>query len=107
MCTSSPCDFIPLAYDVFGGTAPKAEAFLGQLASSAVMKSFGETEGPVFNIHFSAVISKWKARLSTVVQQEVANCKVEGARNATRRDRVRPQISGSLVDLFEAVSARP
>ena len=71
------------------------------------MKSFGETEGPVFNIHFSAVISKWKARLSTVIQREVANCIIEGARNARGGDRIRPQASDSLIDLFEAVAARP
>jgi len=42
-----------------------------------------------------------------VIQREVANCIIEGARNARGGDRIRPQASDSLIDLFEAVAARP
>ena len=102
MCRES-LDFIPLAYDVFGGSAPKADEFLHQMASLAVRKHFGVSEGPEFSVRFSAILGKWKARLSTVLQREVANCLIEGARNARGGDRVDPTVSDGLFHLFEPV----
>jgi hypothetical protein len=43
-------DFLPLAFDVFGGAAHKAEDFFKCLASMAVTKRTSLSEGP----HFSA-----------------------------------------------------
>ena len=76
----SHADFTPLAYDVFGGAAPEAEEFLGQLAAFAVTKSSGLDEGRVFDIKYSATLARWKARLSSVIQREVANCVLIGAK---------------------------
>ncbi len=64
----SSLEFVPLAFDVFGGVAPKAEHFINQLASLAVQKHHGVSEGVEFNIKYSAVLAKWKARLSAVLR---------------------------------------
>ena len=75
-------EFKPLAFDVFGGTGPIAEEVLGELASRAVHRKHGLRDGDRFDVLYSALISRWKARLSSVIQREVANCIIEGANKA-------------------------
>ena len=75
-------DFKPLAFDVFGGTGPVAEQFISDLASRAVHRKHGLRDGDRFDVLYSALISQWKARLSSVIQREVANCIIEGANKA-------------------------
>ena len=75
-------EFIPLAFDVFGGTAPEAASFLRKIAGLAVRHKFGVTEGRVFAINYAAILSEWSARLSAVLTREVAKCVIEGARLA-------------------------
>ena len=58
-------DFLPLAFDVFGGAAPKAEDFLKRLASMAVTKRTGLSEGPHFSAKYTVLLNKWRTRLST------------------------------------------
>ena len=67
---------------MFGGTGPIAEEVLGDLASRAVHRKHGLRDGDKFDILYSALISRWKARLSSVIQREVANCIIEGANKA-------------------------
>ena len=73
-------DFLPLAFDVFGGAAaPKAEDFLKRLASMAVTKRTGLSKGPHFSAKYTVLLNKWRTRLSTALNREVANCIIEGA----------------------------
>ena len=98
-------DFVPLAFDVFGGTAPEAASFLRKLAGLAVRHKFGVTEGRVFAINYAAILSKWSARLSAVLTKEVIKCIIEGARLARGGNQI--DTSFDRLDMFEtAVSGR-
>ena len=100
-------DFLPLAFDVFGGAAPKAEDFLKRLASMAVTKRTGLSEGPHFSAKYTVLLNKWRTRLSTALNREVANCIIEGARNARGGERLDSNsvATGSL-HLFESIQPR-
>ena len=83
-------DFLALALDVFGGLVPRADEFLRQLASFAVTRRSGFTEGPQFSKRYSVILHKWRTRLSVILNREIANAITEGARNARgERDRSR------------------
>ena len=100
-------NFLPLAFDVFGGAAPKAEDFFKRLASMAVTKRTGLSEGPHFSAKYTVLLNKWRTRLSTVLNREVANCIIEGARNARGGERLDSNsvVAGSL-HLFESIQPR-
>ena len=94
--------------DVFGGAAPKAEDFLKRLASMAVTKRTGLSEGPHFSAKYTVLLNKWRTRLSTALNREVANCiYIEGARNARGGERLDSNsvVAGSL-HLFESIQPR-
>ena len=97
-------DFIPLAFDVFGGTAPEAASFLRKLAGLAVRHKFGVTEGRVFAINYAAILSEWSARLSAVLTREVAKCVIEGARLARGGNQI--DSSFDRLDMFETALPR-
>ena len=81
--------FIPLAYDVFGGAAPKAEDFLKQMASLVVQKNLGIADGKEFDMAYVTLMGKWRTRLSLTIHREVAaNCIIVGARNARGGERL-------------------
>ena len=47
--------FLPLAFDVFCGTAPRADEFLRRLASIVVTRRTGYSEGPNFSPNYGIV----------------------------------------------------
>jgi hypothetical protein len=84
-------EFLPLAFDVFCGTAPRAdESFLRRLASIVVTRRAGYSEGPDFSRNYAILLHKWRTRLSLTINREIANAIFEGARSARRVE------SGSL-----------
>jgi len=97
-------DFVPLAFDVFGGTAPAAELLLKKLASKAVSHVFGVTDGPIFAMNYAAIISKWSGRIYSVLTKEVANCIIEGARLARGGNLI--DSSYEKMDMFETALPR-
>ena len=76
-------DFLPLAFDVFCGTAPRADEFLRRLASIVVKRRTGYSEGPNFSPNYAILLHKWRTRLSLTINREIANAIFEGARNAS------------------------
>ena len=44
--------FLPVAFDVFCGTAPRADEFLRRLASIVVIRRTGYSEGPNFSPNY-------------------------------------------------------
>ena len=102
-------DFLPLAFDVFGGAAPnKAEDFFKRLASMAVTKRTGLSEGPHFSTKYTVLLNKkWRTRLSTALNREVANCIIEGARNARGGERLDSNsVAAGSLHLFESIQPR-
>ena len=97
-------DFVPLAFDVFGGTAPAAELLLKKLASKAVSHVLGVTDGPFFAMNYAAIISKWSGRIYSVLTKEVANCIIEGARLARGGNLI--DSSYEKMDMFETALPR-
>jgi hypothetical protein len=86
----------------------EAEDFFKRLASMAVTKRTGLSEGPHFSAKYTVLLKKWRTRLSTALNREVANCIIEGARNATRggeRLDSNSVAAGSL-HLFESMQPR-
>jgi hypothetical protein len=70
--------FLPLAFDVFCGTAPRADEFLRRLASFSdvcivVTRRTGYSEGPNFSPNYAILLHKWRTRLSLTISREIAN----------------------------------
>ena len=103
--------FIPLAYDVFGGAAPKAEDFLKQMANLlyvgtflVVQKNLGIADGKEFDMAYVTLMGKWRTRLSLTIQREVANCIIVGARNARGGERLGTGVlSDGIFHLFDSI----
>ena len=55
---------------------------------------------------YSALLAKWKAHLSGVLQREVANCIIVGGQNARGGDRISAAVPDSQFAEFEAVRPR-
>jgi hypothetical protein len=107
---------LPLAFDVFCGTAPRADEFLRRLASIVVTRRTGYSEGPNFSPNYAillhkhcceAQLAKWRTRLSlTIINREIANTIFEGARNARGGERqfaAGRGLAESNIYLFEPV----
>ena len=96
--------FIPLAYDVFGGAAPKAEDFLKQMASLVVQKNLGIADGKEFDMAYVTLMGKSRTRLSLTIHREVANCIIVGARNARGGERLGAGVlSDGIFHLFDSI----
>ena len=69
----------------------------------AVTKRTGLSEGPHFSAKYTVLLNKWRTRLPTTLNREVANCIIEGARNARGGERLDSNsvVAGSL-HLFES-----
>jgi hypothetical protein len=63
------------------------------------------SEGPHFSAKYTVLLNKWRTRLSTALNREVANCIIEGARNARGGERLDSNslVAGSL-HLFESIA---
>ena len=99
---SSPC----LAFDVFCGTAPRADKFLRRLASIVVTRRTGYCEGPNFSPNYAILLHKWRTRLSLTINREVANAIFQGARNARGGEQhfvASRSLAESNLHLFEPV----
>ena len=98
--------FLPLAFDVFCGTAPRADEFLRRLASIVVTRRTGYSEGPNFSPNYAILLHKWRTRLSLTINREIANAIFEGARNARGGERqfaAGRGLAESNLHLFEPV----
>jgi hypothetical protein len=71
--------FIPLAYDSFGAAAPKASNFLQGLAENMAIKITSVDSGPSYDRAFRSILSKWRKRISVVIQRENVKCIFVGA----------------------------
>jgi hypothetical protein len=72
--------FLPLAFDVFCGTALQADEFLRRLASIVVTRRTGYSEGPnLFSPNYAILLHKWRTRLSLTINREIADAIFEGA----------------------------
>jgi hypothetical protein len=100
-------DSLPLAFNVFCGTAPRADEFLRRLASIVVTRRAGYSEGPNFSPNYVILLHKWRTRISLTINREIANAIFEGgARNARGGERqfaVGRGLAESNLHLFEAV----
>ena len=101
-------EFLPLAFDVFCGTAPRADEFLRRLASIVVTQQrTGYSEGPNFSSNYAILLHKWRTRLSlTINRAEIADVIFEGARNARGGERqfaAGRGLAESNLHLFERV----
>ena len=94
----SSLDFLPLALDVFGGLAPRADDFVRRLASIVVTRRTGYSEGPHFSPKYAILLNKWRTRLSLTLNREIANAIFEGARNARGGERQSAAGQGVMVD---------
>jgi hypothetical protein len=56
--------FLPLAFDVFCGMAPRTDEFLRLLASIVVTRRTGYSEGPHFSPNYAILFYNWRTRLS-------------------------------------------
>ena len=68
----------------------------------------GLSEGTTFLGLYTVLLNKWRTRLSTALNREVANCIIEGARNASgggERLDSNSVVAGSL-HLFESIQPR-
>ena len=83
----------------------------------AVTKRTGLSEGPHFSAKYTVLLNKWRTRLSTTLNRKVANCIIEGARNARGGERLDSNsvATGSLhlywfcigsLHLFESIQPR-
>ena len=98
--------FLPLAFDVFCGTAPRADEFLRRLASIVVTRRTGYSEGPNFSPNYAILLHKWRTRLSLTINREIANAIFEGARNARGGERqfaAGRGLAESNLHLFEPI----
>jgi hypothetical protein len=97
-------DLMPLAFDVHGGVALKADEFFQRLAAIGVRNRISLTKGPAFSAKYSVLLNKWRARLSVALNREVANSILAGARNARGGERICPaEGSEGGVHMFEPV----
>ena len=78
--------------------------FLSIPPGLAVRHKFGVTEGRVFSINYSTILSKWSARLSATLTREVAKCIIEGARLARGGNQI--DSSFDRLDMFETALPR-
>ena len=53
-------EFLYLAFDVFCGTAPRADEFFRRLASIVVTQRTGYSEGPNFSSNYANFLHKWR-----------------------------------------------
>ena len=67
----------------------------------------GYFRGTTFLGEVQVTRNKWRTRLSTALNREVANCIIEGARNARGGERLDSNsvVAGSL-HLFESIQPR-
>jgi hypothetical protein len=80
-------EFLPLAFDMFCGTAPRADEFFRRLASIVATRRTGYSEGPNFSPNYAILLHKWRIRLSLTITREIAYAIFEGARNARGGER--------------------
>jgi hypothetical protein len=73
-------EFLLLAFDVFCGTAPRADEFLRVSPSDVYLASIiivrrrtGYSEGPNFSPNYAIILHKWRTRLSLTINREIAN----------------------------------
>jgi hypothetical protein len=57
-------EFLPLAFDVFCGTAPRADEFL-----LVVTRRTGYSEGPNFSPNYAILLHKWRTWLSLTINR--------------------------------------
>jgi hypothetical protein len=97
-------NFLPLAFDVFGGAAPKADEFFQRFAALAVRNRTGLADGSAFSARYSALLGKWRTRFSVALNREIANSIIVGARNARGGERICPgEGSEGGLHLFDPV----
>ena len=74
----------------------------------AVTKRTGLSEGPHFSAKYTVLLNtKWRTRLSTALNREVANCIIEGARNARGSERLDSNsVAAGSLHLFESIQPR-
>jgi hypothetical protein len=105
--TKPPTSSSPLAFDVFCGTALRADEFLRRLASIVVTQRTGYSEGPNFSPNYAIILlHKWWTRLSLTINREIANAIFEGAMNARGGERQFAASRGLAepnLHLFESV----
>ena len=70
----------------------------------AVTKRTGLSEGPHFSAKYAVLLNKWRTRLSTALNREVANCIIEGARNARGGERLDSNSVAGSLHLFESIA---
>ena len=69
----------------------------------------GLSEGPHFSAKYTVLLNKWRTRLSTALNREVANCIIiEGrARNARGGERLDSNsVAAGSLHLFESIQRR-
>jgi hypothetical protein len=73
----------------------------------AVTKRTGLSEGPHFSAKYTVLLNKWRTRLSTALNREVANCIIEGARNARGGERLDSNsVAAGSIHLFASIQPR-